>query len=82
MKFQVFRSSEGAVSKNPPCPGAVRGPESKAWPGEFEWFIEVAGLEELLAFLQDNSGALGLFAAEEDEEHPVIEIFDEDGEEE
>lgn len=81
MRFQVIRSSQGAVSKGPPCPGAVRGPESTAWPGEYEWYIELARLEELLAFLQDNGGALGLFAAEEGEEHPVIEIFDDDEDE-
>ncbi len=81
MKFQVTRASEGAVSKKPPCAGAVRGPESPAWPGEYTWFVELATLEELLAFLTATGGALGLYSPEEDEEHPVIEIFDDDEEE-
>jgi len=33
MRFLVGRTSEGAVSKSPPCKGAIRGPESSAWPG-------------------------------------------------
>ncbi len=78
MKFHVFRSSQGAVSKKAPCPGAVKGPESPAWPGEYPWFLEVKGLEELMALLESTGGALGLFQAEEDEEHPAIEIFDEE----
>jgi hypothetical protein len=78
MRFLVSRTSEGALSKKPPCPGAVRGPESKAWPGEYPWFIEVAGLEDLIAFLNDNGGGLGLFTPEDDEECPMIEIFDDD----
>ena len=81
MKFLVNRASEGAVSKRPPCKGAVRGPESPAWPGEYQWFIELATLEELTAFLDETGGGLGLFAPEEDEEHPAIEIYDEDQEE-
>ena len=80
MKFLVSRSSEGAVSKRPPCKGAVRGPESAAWPGEYQWFIELATLEELTALLHATGGGLGLFAPEGGEEHPVIEIFDEDEE--
>jgi hypothetical protein len=80
MKFVVSRVSQGAVSKQPPCPGAIKGPEAVAWPGEHQWFVEVGTLEELMAFLEKNGGALGLFLAEEDEEHPAIEIFDEDEE--
>jgi hypothetical protein len=82
MKFLIGRASEGDVSKSPPCRGAVRGPESPAWPGEYEWFVEVKDLEELLALLNETGGALGLFAPEEGEEHPAIEIFDEDQDEE
>ena len=82
MKFLVSRASEGAVSKRPPCEGAVRGPESAAWPGEYQWTVELGTLEELMTFLDANGGALGLFAPEEGEDHPVIEIFDEDEEEE
>jgi hypothetical protein len=78
MKFQVSRTSQGAVSRQPPCKGAICGPEAVAWPGEYPWFIEVKNLDELLALLRDTGGALGLFAPEEDEEHPAIEIFDED----
>ncbi|HZY84804.1 MAG TPA: hypothetical protein VFE78_08230 [Gemmataceae bacterium] len=82
MKFQISRASQGAVSKGPPCRGAVRGPESPAWPGEYEWFVEVDTLEALMALLREAGGALGLFTPEEDEEHPAIEIFDEDEQEE
>ena len=78
MKFHVSRSSQGAVSKGPPCAGAVRGPEASAWPGEHQWFVEFGSLEELVAFLEKNGGALGLFSPEDGEEHPVLEIFDED----
>jgi hypothetical protein len=78
MRFQVCRASQGTVSKSPPCKGAVRGPESKAWTGEFAWFVELATLDDLIAFLDENGGALGLFAPEEGEEEPVIEIFDDD----
>jgi hypothetical protein len=81
MKFLVSRASQGAVSKEPPCPGAVRGPEAEAWPGEYEWSIELGTLEELVALLEQTGGGLGLFLPEEGEEHPVIEIFDEDDEE-
>ena len=81
MKFQISRASQGPLSKFPPLPGAIRGPESSAWPGEYLWFVEVDTLEELLTLLDENGGALGLFAPEEDEEHPTIEIFDEDSEE-
>jgi hypothetical protein len=80
MRFIVTRSSEGAVSKGPPCRGAVRGPEAPAWPGEYQWFVELSGLEDLLAFLNENGGGLGLFAPEEGEEHPVLEIFDDEEE--
>ncbi len=82
MKFLISRASQGAVSKAPPCRGAARGPESPAWPGEYEWFVEVKDLEELLALLDEAGGALGLFAPEEGEAHPAIEIFDENQEEE
>lgn len=82
MKFLVSRASQGAVSKDPPCRGAARGPESPMWPGDYSWFLEVNTLEELLAFLHANGGAVGLFAPEEGEEHPAIEIFDEDEQEE
>ncbi len=81
MKFLVCRASQGPVSRGPPCKGAVRGPESKAWPGEYTWFIELGSLEELTALLEEAGGALGLFAAEEGEEQPVLQIFDEDEEE-
>ena len=40
-----------------------------------------ATLEELVALLNQSGGALGVFAPEEGEEHPAIEIFDEDLEE-
>lgn len=76
MKFSVIRSSEGAVSKGPPIRGAIRGRESSAWPGEFEWHVEVNTLEELLALLQKSACGIGLFAPEQGEEFPVIEIFD------
>ncbi len=82
MKFLVYRSSQGAMSKDPPCVQAMRGPEAPAWPGEFQWFVVLQSLEELVQFLQDNGGGLGLFAAEEGEEVPAIEIFDEEDEEE
>jgi len=82
MKFLVSRASEGAMSKRPPCKGAVRGPEANAWPGEYQWFVEVDTLEDLLVLLNETGGGLGLFSPEEDEEHPVIEIFDEDEAEE
>jgi hypothetical protein len=82
MRFLVYRTSQGAVSKDPPCKGAVRGPEAPAWPGEYPWFLEVNTLEELMGFLNAVGGGLGVFAPEEDEEHPVLEIFDEDEEEE
>jgi hypothetical protein len=80
MKFLVTRSSEGAVSKKPPCQRAVRGLEATAWPGEYEWYVELDSLEDLVAFLHANGGGLGLFAPEADEEHPVLEIFDDDEE--
>ena len=80
MKFLVTRASQGAVSSEPPCRGAVRGPEAAAWPGEYQWFIELATLDDLLAFLHATGGGLGLFAAEEGEDFTTIEIFDEDEE--
>jgi hypothetical protein len=82
MKFLVSRSSQGAVSREPPCPGAVRAPEAKAWPREYVWFIELGTLEDLLGFLQAAGGGLGLFTPEEGEDYPAIEIFDEDEDEE
>jgi hypothetical protein len=82
MKFLISRSSEGPVSVRPPCPEAVRGPEAPAWPGEYLWFIELNTLEDLAAFLERSGGALGLFSPEPDEDHPAIEIFDDDEEEE
>jgi hypothetical protein len=81
MKFLVSRASQGAVSKNAPCVEAVRGPASGAWPGEYQWFVELNTLEDLTAFLDRNGGALGLFAPEEGEGHPAIEIFDDDEDE-
>jgi hypothetical protein len=78
MKFVVNRTLEGGVSKKSPCLGAVRGPESPAWPGEYQWFIELNTLEDLLAFLERNGGALGVFAPEDGEEYPAIEIYDEE----
>ena len=81
MRFLVSRASQGVVSKQSPCKGAVRGPESAAWPGEFQWFLDLDSLDDLLAFLESNGGALGVYSPEEDEQHPVIEIFDDDEEE-
>jgi hypothetical protein len=80
MKFLVTRSSQGAVSKGPPWKGAVRGPEAPAWPGEYPWYVEIDSLEKLIAFLGENGGGLGLFSPEEGEDHPVIEIFDDEEE--
>jgi hypothetical protein len=81
MKFLVSRTSQGMVSRDPPCQGAVRGPESRAWPGEYTWLIELNSLEDLVAFLNE-SGGLGLWSPEVGEEYPVIEIFDEAEEDE
>lgn len=81
MRFLVYRSSQGAMSKDPPCVQAMRGPEAPAWPGEFQWFVELGSLDELLQFLADNGGGLGLFAAEEGEGYSAIEIFDDDEDE-
>lgn len=80
MKFQVSRASLGAVSQDAPCRGAVRGPDSRAWPGEYQWFVELNTLEDLMALLRETGGGLGVFSPEEDEVYPVIEIFDEDEE--
>jgi hypothetical protein len=77
----VNRASQGPVSKRPPCKGAVRGPEAPAWPGEYQWLIELGSLEELVAFLEASGGALGLYVPEEGEDHPVLEILDENEEE-
>lgn len=82
MVFLLSRTSHGVVSKDPPCKGAKRGPESKAWPGEYQWLIELKTLDELVALLHETGGGLGLFAPEEGEDHPVLEIFDDDDEEE
>ncbi len=81
MRFQINRASQGAVSPEPPCRGALRGPEASAWPGDYSWFIELASLEALIAFLNENGGGLGLFVPEEGEACPVIEIFDDEEEE-
>jgi hypothetical protein len=81
MRFLVSRASEGAVSKAPPCKKAVRGPEATAWPGEYQWFVELNTLEELLAFLEETGGGFGLFSPEEGEEYPAIEVFDDDQDE-
>ncbi len=78
MRFLITRESEGEVSAKSPCPGAIRGSEATAWPGEYEWFIEVGSLEELMALLERTGGALALFAPEEGASAPVIEILDED----
>lgn len=78
MKFLVSRTSQGAISKDPPCPGAVPGPESPAWPGEYSWYVELTNLDDLARFLEANGGGLGLWAPEEGEDAPMIEIFDED----
>jgi hypothetical protein len=78
MKFQVSRTSLGAVSKESPCQGAVRGPQAAVWPGEYIWHVELDTLEELQRFLEKNGGGLGLFCPEEGEDCPVIEIFDDD----
>jgi hypothetical protein len=82
MKFLVNRSSQGAMSKDPPCVQAIRGPEAPAWPGEFQWYVELGSLEELMRLMDDNGGALAVFAAEEGEEYPALEIFDDLDEEE
>jgi hypothetical protein len=82
MKYQVTRTSLGPVSSEAPCPGAMRGLQATAWPGEFVWYIELRTLEDLQAFLEKNGGAVGLFLPEEGEEHPVIEIFDDDEDDE
>ena len=65
MRFIVTRASQGSVSSDRPCRGAVQGPESAAWPGEYQWFIDLNTLEELTAFLERNGGALGLYTPEE-----------------
>jgi len=78
MKFLVSRESEGPVSKTPPCKRAQRGPQASGWPGEYEWLLELNTLEDLMAFLAETGGALGLFSPEGGEEYPTIQIFDED----
>jgi hypothetical protein len=59
----------------------VRGPESAAWSGEYQWFIDLNGLDDLIAFLNANGGGVGLFAPEEGDEYPGIEIYDDTDEE-
>jgi hypothetical protein len=81
MRFQISRASQGPVAPQPPCRGAVRGPEASAWPGEYTWYLELASLDELLAFLKANGGGLGLFVPEEGETDPALELFDEDEDE-
>jgi hypothetical protein len=82
MKYHVTRSSWGPVSVDSPCSGAMRDERATAWPGEFVWYVELQTLDDLQAFLEKNGGALGLFSPEEGEEHPVIEIFDDDEDDE
>jgi hypothetical protein len=48
------------------------------WPGEYQWYVEMATLEDLVRFLDQNGGGLGLFTPEEGEEYPVIEVLDEE----
>jgi hypothetical protein len=76
MRFLVTRSSQGAVSKRPPCVEAIRGTESPAWSGQYQWFVEMNTLDDLVAILNRTGGALGLFAPDEGEAHPVLEIYD------
>jgi hypothetical protein len=78
MRFLISRASEGIVSKHSPCPGAIRGPESAAWPGEYQWFLDLNTLEDLVGLLERTGGGLGLFTPEDGESDPVIEIFDDD----
>jgi len=82
MRFLVSRSSQGAMSKDPPCVQAIRGPEAPAWPGEFQWYVELDSLEQLMKFLEEHGGGLGLFMPEEGEAYPGIEIFDDDEQDE
>jgi len=79
MRFQVIRSSEGSVSATPPVPGAVRGPEAPAFPGEYVWFLDVADLDALVRLLDEHGGFV-LWSADEGEGHPVIEIPDDEDE--
>jgi hypothetical protein len=81
MRFQVTRSSEGNVSRTPPCPEAVRGPEAAAFPGEYLWFVELNSIEDLVRLL-DTHGGLVLWSAEQGEGFPVVEILDEEDEDE
>ena len=82
MKFLVSRASQGVISTDPPCRGAIRGSESPAWPGEYQWVVELNSLEDLVRFLNDNGGSLGVYAPEEGEDFPMIEIFDDTEEDE
>ena len=72
----VNRPAWGPLSL-PPVPGAIRGPEAPAFPGEYVWFIELNGLDDLIRLL-DEHGGLVLWSAAEGEGQPVIEIPDED----
>lgn len=76
MKFLISLASQGAISKEPPCRGAIRGPEAPAWPGEYQWLVELNSLDDLVTFLEQNGGGLGLFSPEEGEVLPAIEIYD------
>src|SRR5262249_61951643 len=79
MRFLINRASEGAVSKQPPCKGAVRGPESPAWPGEYQWLIEVDSLEALITLLDETGGGGGPFSPPGGEENPPPPILSADG---
>jgi hypothetical protein len=81
MRFLVSRASQGSVSAEPPCKNAIRGPEAAAWPGEYEWLVDLNTLDDLLAFLQETGGGLGVFAPEEGNDHLAIEVFDDDQDE-
>lgn len=76
MRFLVSRSSQGAMSKDPPCVQAIRGPEAPAWPGEFQWYVELKSAEEIMKFVDEHGGAIGMYTAEEGEVYPEIEIID------
>jgi hypothetical protein len=82
MRFVVSRSSQGPMSKDPPCIEAIRGPEAPAWPGEFLWYVELDSLDAVMKFVEEHGGAIGVFTAEEGEDYPEIEIFDDTDEEE
>ena len=54
------------------------GPEAPAWPGEYQWFVDLETLDDLKKFLAENGGGIALYSPEEGEEHLGLEIFDED----